>query len=361
MFMAHSRERGGQGATGWPGSIDFSDAVQDARSGALKFGDWLVPHLLPARGLSVLYGPSGSGKTFVLNSLATAVAAGVQWLEGVEGTSGGVVYIASEDFSGVIARTIAAADAAQLVSTRLPLRFLPTYKDLNNEAFVRDVVDAANQFGFQAAVPIKLVVLDTLAGAYGGASQDDAAKMTVVTNALLQIGIRLDCLVLVAHHTGKDQRRGMRGSEVLKDRADTVLALSQKDSRIQGKVEKSRNGSEGQSFFFTATAHTETVGKTTIETLVLKGGRLEEAESRKAAHLPRDAELILAALRTLETKAASVLHDDWREASMNALGSRKAAALRKAFSTSKKLLVERGYIDIQDKFVSVRQCENPVS
>lgn len=359
--MAPSRERGGQSTIGWPGSIDFADAVQDAMDGALKFGEWLVPPLLPARGLSVLYGPSGSGKTFLLNSLATAVAAGVPWLEGAEAINGGVVYIASEDFFGVIARTIVAADAVQLVGARLPLRFLPNNKNLDDDMFVGDVVNAAKELGSQAGFAVKLVVLDTLAGAYGGASQDDAAKMTVVTNALLKIANKLDCLVLIAHHTGKDQRRGMRGSEVLKDRADTVLALSKKNGRFYAKVEKSRNAAEGQSFTFSTTTHTATVGETTIETLVVRGVRLEDEGNRKAAHLPRDAELILSALRTLETKATRVLQDNWREASIKALGPRKAAALRKAFSASKALLFERGCIDIQGEFVSVRQCENPVS
>src|SRR5262245_45814192 len=66
-------------------------------------GMWLVYHVLPMRGIGVLYGEPKSGKTFWILDVAFHIATGKQW-RGLATKQGPVVYAAFEGQSGIYYR-----------------------------------------------------------------------------------------------------------------------------------------------------------------------------------------------------------------------------------------------------------------
>jgi hypothetical protein len=57
--------------------------------------------------------------------------------------------------------------------------------------------------------------------------------------------------MLVVHHFGKDESKGMRGSVALKAAADTVIEVTGIDGVRTARVEKQKDGATGETFTFT--------------------------------------------------------------------------------------------------------------
>lgn len=340
----------------------LEDAAALIAAAKSTFGKCAVPGLLPEQGTAVLYGQSGSGKSFLAVYLALCLSAGLPWF-GEKVRSGLVIYLASEDRAGIEARAVAAASRMEGVSIPgLPLKFLtppPIHSDQWHE-----LTRALAELQLLQEAKITAVVLDTMGAAFGGNSQDDAAQMTIATDRAQGIAERFGCLFLLIHHSGKDQFRGMRGSQVLKDRSDVVIALSkQRSGLITASIEKQRNGSPDEPITFRLRPVSVAIGEQTIETCTIgdlaRGAParaavpLAEARADTAARsgqaekLPKgDTLLVLEALRALSNGEASTIKA-WRAKSYEAFGERENDAKRQAFNTAKtRLLKEFSLISI---------------
>ncbi|MEM7095109.1 MAG: AAA family ATPase [Actinomycetota bacterium] len=186
----------------------------------------LLESLLVSDSLAVLYGPPKSGKSFVALSMAWAVASGSPWLAEYPVAQGPVIYNAAEGVSGFPARIC----ALQRGQVGLPEDF----------RFLRDAVqlgdrhkDLSDLLSLVAENRPRLVVVDTLARSIVGLDESSSRDMGCAIDAIdaiRQAGSG-HTTVLVVHHSGKDVRKGMRGSNALVAAADTVLQLRSSRSR----------------------------------------------------------------------------------------------------------------------------------
>jgi DNA-binding MarR family transcriptional regulator len=337
-------------------ALDLSAAAQRLSDPNGSFGRWCVPNLLPSVGLSVIYGQTGTMKTFLMVRAAIAIAAGVKW-DGQTVLRGAVLYLASEDPDGVRARALACADYHGLQRDRLPLYIAPIHRTVQHGNFADDVISVARTISQKVDVPVRAVFLDTLGGAFGGASQDDAGPMTIATDRLLKMSEALKCGVAVAHHTGKDNR-AMRGSQVLHDRADVVVRLTARGGKHVARLEKWRNGPADVTFGFTPILHGLDLGNRVIETLVVddvaSAGVRPADKSARARPLAGDSQICLDALRKLAPDSDDAIDlEIWRADIYAALGDRTMEAKRRAFNTARQHLTERGMIKVQNGTVSV--------
>lgn len=177
--------------------------------------------------------------------------------------------------------------------------------------------------------------------------------------------------MLSVHHTGKDADRGMRGSQVLRDRTDAVITLSKaKSGLITATVEKQRNGPIRDQFSFRPTPVLVTVGDSIIKTCtvtdVVRGVPAKapyappapdavadiEERSKLPAKFPKGGtQLALEALRSVANGQRTTLNA-WRARAYEAFGEREKDAKRQAFNTAKnRLLEESQLISIQDDTV----------
>ncbi|MBB4478442.1 helicase RepA family protein [Rhizobium etli] len=210
--------------------------------------EFLVEDIMPLRGLATIFGPPGSAKTFLALDLALSVAAGLPFF-GKPVNQGGVIYIAAEAGAGLRKRVIAAR-AEKAIAETAPFAMIalaPNLGPKRSEAAAL-IADIKGQWPY--ALPLRLIIIDTLARTLSGADENSSADMGgFVANAAAISAAFHHCLVLVVHHTGKDAERGMRGSSSLNGATDCEWQLSGDDIRTVS-LRKLKDGEDGLAWSF---------------------------------------------------------------------------------------------------------------
>jgi hypothetical protein len=204
----------------------------------------VVDGLLPRTGLAVLYGESGSGKTFAATDMACHIAAGQPW-RGLEVEQGAVVYIAAEAPES-IRRRLWAWKRHHGVK-HLPVLVVQSTVDLLNgdtQALADLVRTVAAERG-----RVAMVVVDTLARAMTGNENapDDMGRFVAACGTLREAG---ETMILVVHHSGKDQARGARGHSCLRAASDVELEITKSEGGGAITVTKARDDAGGNVFGF---------------------------------------------------------------------------------------------------------------
>ena len=183
---------------------------------------WLIDGILP-EGFSVVYGPSGSGKTFLTLSMALCIASGLSWLErGVR--PGAVAYVAAEGVGGLGVRLRAWREWTQFTPS-VSLYFVTEAVDLLKPAAVDGLAEQLRGLD----VDLRLVVVDTWARCLIGGDENAAGDTGRAIDNLDRLRKKLDCSVLVVHHTPKADATIERGSNALRGAADAMLSVQADD------------------------------------------------------------------------------------------------------------------------------------
>lgn len=171
--------------------------------------DYVIKHILPSQSLCSIYGPSGSYKSFLAVSWACHIAAGVPWSDR-KVTQGAVLYIVGEGGVGVPRRIKAWEQVHKQSADNLFLVNRPVFPVRRQE--VNEVLLAACEVEAECGLPVRLVVIDTLARCFGGNDENDARDMGAFIEGCDTIKQATGATVLVVHHSGKDEAKGARGS-----------------------------------------------------------------------------------------------------------------------------------------------------
>lgn len=171
--------------------------------------DYVMKHILPAQSLCSIYGPSGSYKSFLAVSWACHIASGKEWA-GRKVTAGAVLYVVGEGGVGVPRRVRAWEQLHGSKADNLYLVNRPVFPVRSAE--INEVLLAAQQVEAECGLPVRLVVIDTLARCFGGNDENDARDMGAFIEGCDNIKQKTGATVLVVHHSGKDEAKGARGS-----------------------------------------------------------------------------------------------------------------------------------------------------
>lgn len=214
----------------------FSTFIQK-KTATLK----LIRGVLGEGGLSVLYGAPGAGKSFLALDLAYAVAKGQPWM-GRDTRQGPVIYAVGEGVSGL--RRRAKAISVMKGGEAQQVMFLPhtlsTPDNVEKMALILGQVKA-----YYRSDPC-LLIFDTLSRFFGEGDDENSAKdMRRFVNAIGSLQADFPGLhVMLVHHSGKDQDRGMRGSSVLQGAADTVIQCRKNGGGHLAFIEKQKDGQD---------------------------------------------------------------------------------------------------------------------
>ncbi|MCI2808462.1 AAA family ATPase [Eoetvoesiella caeni] len=203
---------------------------------------WLVRGVLPEKGIGAIFGQPGSGKSFLVLDLLAAVAGGFHWF-GIPTKAAPVVYITLEGQAGMPQRIHAyrtkkgTLDRIAFIEQPIDLREPDTLKEL-----VSLILDAGLGGG--------VVCIDTLAASAPGMDENTSADMGQLIANLQDLQTELGGFVLVVHHSGKDETRGLRGWSGLNGALDCAIAVSRVSEDKQNtsrrwEVSKSKDGSDG--------------------------------------------------------------------------------------------------------------------
>ncbi len=207
---------------------------------------WLVKDLVPAQGFAALYGKPGSYKSFVALYLAANIATGRPAF-GKDTEAGDVVYLMGEGGAGLKPRRDAIARHYGLGNdTRV--HFIKAQLNLRSTQDDADALVAAVE---EAGLKPALLVIDTLARAFAGGNENASEDMGAFIDQVGRIMAQLQCAVLVVHHSGKDEARGMRGHSNLLGAVDAELEVvkltgdDQPEKIGQLTVTKQKDGEDG--------------------------------------------------------------------------------------------------------------------
>jgi hypothetical protein len=179
---------------------------------------WTIKDILPANSFCALYGHPGSYKSFAAFYLACCIAGGLEAF-GKPSVQGPVVYIALEGGAGLKRRRDALKKSMGLPDD-LPLYFIKTQLNLGSTLEDRDAVVAEIK---RLDVKPSLVIIDTFARATPGLEENSAKDVGSAITIMSSMQDDLGCGVMIIHHSGKDQARGMRGSSALLGAVDLEL------------------------------------------------------------------------------------------------------------------------------------------
>ncbi len=201
---------------------------------------WIVRGLLPMTGLAALYGPSGVGKSFLTLYLAVTIAGGASEWFGKRVTHCPVTYCVLEGEAGM-GKRIKAWELHHGKPLPNRLRFVTQAVHLTEYQDVGDLAKAIQHAGGNDGV----VILDTLNRAAPGADENSSQDMGLILAAAKQLQELVGGLVLLVHHTGKDQDKGMRGHSSLFAALDGAISVTKPTSGPCWSVAKSKDDATG--------------------------------------------------------------------------------------------------------------------
>jgi hypothetical protein len=202
---------------------------------------WRIKGILPATGLATIFGPSTSGKSFLSIDIAASIALGNDWF-GFRVKQAPVAYIALEGEGGFSKRLLAWEQANEC---KLPdnMQFMMGDPfDLTDEAYVR-----------QLAAVIKrgsTIIIDTLNRAANGMDENSSKDMGKVLAGCKLLQSLTDGLVILIHHTGKDETKGLRGHSSLLAALDAAIEVIRDDELRSWRSAKNKDEADGAEFQF---------------------------------------------------------------------------------------------------------------
>ncbi|MBS0308683.1 MAG: AAA family ATPase, partial [Proteobacteria bacterium] len=206
---------------------------------------WMVRGVLPLEGLAALYGPSGSGKSFLVLDISTAVAgAACDWF-GRRVSHCPVTYCALEGEAGM-GKRIAAWSLHHNKPVPYGLRFITQAFDLLDGDDVAELGKAIQAAGGAGG----LMILDTLNRAAPGADENSSVDMGNIIAAAKRLQSITGGLVLLVHHTGKDETKGLRGHSSLYAALDGAIKVTKTDTRREWSIDKSKEDETGAAHAF---------------------------------------------------------------------------------------------------------------
>ena len=207
---------------------------------------WLIKDIMPAESFMALYGRPGSYKSFVALYLSCCIAMGSEAF-GKDAVQGSVVYIAGEGGAGLKRRW----DALRIhheIEDDAPVYFIKAQLNLRSTLEDAEAVIAAIR---ELGVVPSLIVVDTFARAFAGGEENSAKDVGEAVSVLGYLQEQMRCGVLIVHHAGKDESRGMRGSSALLGAVDLELECKKISSETSSErvgqltITKQKDGEDG--------------------------------------------------------------------------------------------------------------------
>lgn len=315
---------------------------------------WRIKGIFPAIGVAALSGQPGSGKTFLALDAAAAMATGSPWFD-TRTKAASVVYLGLEGEGGLAQRM----QAFSLHNdTPENLRFITRAWDVRAPVDRRELVDAIKATGMAGGV----LIVDTLSRAAPGFDENAPGDMGAVIAAMGEVQRELGGLVLLVHHTGKDQSRGLRGHSSLHGALDAVVEVSRREGSDlrQWKLTKAKDGQDGLTFAFdleTVPLGADEDGDPVTSCVVVPVDKpattykpLSPSETLGVTSFQKAVERD--ALRADDGSLIGVHLDDWRTHFYEASTADSQSAKQKSFQRVRAALVTRGELTVSDDVYS---------
>lgn len=210
---------------------------------------YIVKGLIPDSGVGQLYGPPACGKSFMLLALCHHVAEGWDFY-GRRVKRRPVWWLCLEGAGG-LSKRLKAFDMWIAEARKPPLsgemHFSISEFDLADQTQVDALATEITAAGSKGA----MVVVDTQSQASTGLDENASKDMGIMLRQARRLAQAIEGVVVLVHHTGKDESRGSRGSNTQLGNLDFLLSAEMK---VKGypvlKTAKEKDESDEQELRF---------------------------------------------------------------------------------------------------------------
>lgn len=216
--------------------------------------DWRIKGLAPFKGLMAIGGQSRSGKTFISTGAALAIASGTPFF-GHATKPGIVVYLALEGEAGFPTR-LKAWRLYHGLPIPATIRFSCQSFDITSDQDVDDLAEQcaalAKQCEEQGIIfsPGCTVFIDTLNRAAPGLEENGSKDMGRIIAGADRLYRKIDGLVVLVAHAGKDETKGYRGHSSLIAALDASIMVRRDGDAREWLVDKAKDGKDGEKHGF---------------------------------------------------------------------------------------------------------------
>lgn len=219
------------------GTSNLADKFQFSAREALdtEEPDWLIDDVLPAESMSVIYGKSEAYKTFIAMDMVCAIATGAEW-HGFETKKAPVLYVSAEGQRGINYRKRAWEVKHGRHADWLGILGQPV--DMTDPTIGVSLTMAIERFEEQFEVRPALIVLDTLNRCFGDGDENSTQDMTRFIKSCDAVKAATGVGIMIIHHSGKDDTKGMRGNSALRGAVDTEFLVTRPDPDARRTVFK---------------------------------------------------------------------------------------------------------------------------
>lgn len=205
---------------------------------------WIVKGVLPVAEIVVIFGAPGSGKSFAALDLSAAIASASSWRE--QKVKGGeVVYVAAEGAGGFRNRLVAYSEVTVTDFSNFRLAVVGAAPNLMDKAQALEIAKAVLTRG-----RVSVVIVDTFAQIMPGGNENSGEDVGKVLLHCHGIHRATGAVVILVHHSGKDDSKGARGHSSLKGNADTELEVFRVNNERVLSISKQKDGEDGKEYGF---------------------------------------------------------------------------------------------------------------
>jgi hypothetical protein len=225
-------------------AINYIDKKEESVSEVVSITDawdreypktkWAVTGLLPASGTHIILGKDKSAKSFILLEAIKSVASCTDFAGKLEAPESKRVLLFSYEGDAQLTmermKALAKGNGlskeefkhVQVWAATPDHPHVPNFYDKDDFVYIKKYI---------SAMPIKpeIIVIDPLYKAAAGVDENSAKDMNRVMSNIREIGIMCGAAVWIAHHVGKSESAGARGSSVITGEADSTISVEKLD------------------------------------------------------------------------------------------------------------------------------------
>lgn len=241
---------------------------------------WLIKRFLASDSVAAIYGPPGSYKSFLALSIGLSIANQKDFAGRPVAHPEPVAYVAGEGSIPGFCKRWEAWNRHFGGSESAPLRYLRSQLILSEKSDLKKLIELLDDARDKIGKPFRLVIVDTLARAFGQGDENSAKDMNLFLDGCQDLCQDQKLAMLLVAHSGKKEAKGIRGSLALSAALDSIFFAKKKGMSVALRVDKQKDIESGGAFHFNLQSVSLDDDSTSLVPVFLTHNAVEEEDEK---------------------------------------------------------------------------------